>query len=98
MIIIENKEFKIHLYDKTDAFRFPIVHLQHFGSNIPSNIYCASIGSEILRFARATSNIYTFKTIQKIQKQGSKLRSIISTLNKITGKYSTFLQTQQKTS
>ena len=29
-------------------------------SNIPSNIYYASIGSEILRFARTTSDGSTF--------------------------------------
>ena len=46
--------------------------MPHLGRNIPS------IGSEIVRFASTTSDIYTFSTLsnrllKRIQKQGSKI-------------------------
>ena len=68
-----------------------LVHMPHLGSNIPSNIYYASIGSEVSKFARTTSNINNFVTLsnrllKKMQKEGSKHRSTISMLHKIFGK------------
>ena len=62
-IIIENNKFKIQLYDKRYAFPFSIVGMPHLDSYITSNIYNASIASEILRFARTTLDINTFATI-----------------------------------
>ena len=65
--------------------------MPNLDSNIPSNIYDARIGSEILRFARINSDINTFTTLsnrllKRMKKQGRKHRSIISMLNKIFGK------------
>ena len=70
--------------------------MPHLDSNIPSNIYDASIGSEILRFARTTSDKITFVTLsnrllERMKKQGRKHRSIISMLNKIFGKQFTII-------
>ena len=52
-----------------------------------------STGSEIVRFARATSDIINFVTLfnhlLRMLKQGSKYRSIISMMNKIFGKHFT---------
>ena len=63
--------------------------MPHMNSNIPSNIYYASIDS-----SRTTSDINTFITLsncllKRIQKQGSKHKSITSILNKIFGKHFT---------
>ena len=58
-IIIENKKFKTHLCDMRDAFPFSIVYMPHLDYKIPSNIYYASIGSEILRLPRTTSLLRT---------------------------------------
>ena len=51
---------KIQLYYKRYAFPFSIVGMPHLDSYIRSNIYYASIASEILRFSRTTSDINTF--------------------------------------
>ena len=77
---------KAHPYDKRDVFSFPIIRMSCLDSNIPSNVYYASIGSEILRFARTTSDENIFVTLsnpvlKRMHKQGSKYRSIIYMLN-----------------
>ena len=64
---------------------------------IPSTIYYASIDYKILRFNRTTSDMNTFVTLsnlllKRMQKHGSKHRSIISILNKIFGKNFTVLK------
>ena len=61
--------------------------MPHLGSNVPSEISYASIGSEILRFARTTSDSNAFITfanqfLKKMQKENSKHKSIISKLVK----------------
>ena len=65
-IIIGNKEFKTQLYDKRDTVTFFIVCMQNLDSNILSNVYYASICSEILRFDRATSDMNTFVTLPNL--------------------------------
>ena len=90
-MIIQNKKFKKQLYKKSYVFPSSIVHMPHLDSNIPSNICYASIGFKVLRFARNSSDINTFVTLsnclwKRMQKQGSKHRSIIYMLSKIFGK------------
>ena len=90
-MIIQNKKFKTQLYKKRYVFPSSIVHMPHLDSNIPSNIYYASIGFKVLRFDRNSSDINTFLTLsnclwKRMQKQGSKHRSIIYMLSKIFGK------------
>ena len=82
--------------NKRDAFHFSSVHRPHLDCNSPSNIYYASISSKIFRFARTTLNINTSVTpsnhiLTRMQKQGSKHRSIIFMLKKIFGKHFTVL-------
>ena len=89
-IIIESKKFKIQLYDKWNAFPFSIVSLPHFDSNIPSNIYYASIRSETLGFCQNYFK-HIFATLcdcflKRMQKQGRKKRSTIYMLNKVLHK------------
>ena len=62
-MIIQNKKFKTQLYKKRYVFPSSIVHMPHLDSNIPSNIYYASIGFKVLRFARNSSDINTFLTL-----------------------------------
>ena len=52
---IIDKEFDLKLYDKRDAFPFSIVRMPYLCSNMPSRIFYATIGSEILRIATCTS-------------------------------------------
>ena len=68
--------------------------MPYLNGKISSNIYYTSVGSEVLRLARSTSDINVFVTLsncllKRIQEKGSKHRSMISMLNKIFGKDST---------
>ena len=53
-ITIKDGIFVYKLFDKRDAFGFPIVRMPFIESNIPSNIFYGAVFSEILRIARCT--------------------------------------------
>ena len=72
--------------------------MPYFDKNISSNVYDASIGSEMLRPVRTINDIKTPVILsscflKRMQKQGNKRRSIISILclYKIFGKHFTVL-------
>ena len=55
---------------------FLFFRMSRFNNNILSNIYFASIGSEVLSFARTISEINSFvklsnRRLKKMQKQGN---------------------------
>ena len=58
--IKNKKKLKTQLFDKRDPFPFSKVYMLHLDNNILSSIYHASIGSEILRFVRPSSDSKTF--------------------------------------
>lgn len=58
--MVKDHEISTKLYDKGDLFPFEIVLMLCFNSNIPSKIFCSTVGSEILRLARNTSYCPTF--------------------------------------
>ena len=62
-----------------------------FNSNMPSNIFYFSIGSEILRVVRNTRDCLTFimlinKLLEIMRKQGSQKRNIKILVNKVFGR------------
>jgi len=61
-ITIQDGLFIYKLYDKRDNFPFYIVRMPCLSSNLPSNIFYASIMSEFLRIARATLKLEDFIT------------------------------------
>lgn len=91
-IHIENNKFVVGLFDKRDGFPFSIVRMPFCSSNIPSSIFYASVGAEILRIARATSNIDTFllstrTLISRMIKQGANRGRTTNTLLKTFGRH-----------
>ena len=67
----------VKLYDKRNSFPFSIVRLPFASSNIPSAVLYNSIGAEILRIGRVSSNLENFKTdsqkvLQRAINQGAK--------------------------
>ena len=65
------------LSDKGDSFPFSIVRIPEKSSNIPSNIFCMSIGAEYLRIARACNNQNSFlnsinSLVRRMNSQGAK--------------------------
>ena len=56
-----SKKFNTCLFDKKDAFPLSIVRMPYLCSNMPSKIFYASVGSEILRLARTNSNKNNFR-------------------------------------
>ena len=71
------KTKNLKLGQLTRQMDFPIIiQMSYLESNIPSNIYYVSIGSEILRFAKTTSDSNNFITLatqimKRMQKSGS---------------------------
>lgn len=62
-IINENKKFKAKLFDKRYTSPFSVVRMPYLNRNIPSSIFYASIGSEVVRFARTTTDSNAFITL-----------------------------------
>ena len=88
---IKDNKISTKLYDKQDSFQclfcMPICN-----SIIPSKIFYSSIGSEILRLARSTSDRVTLKILVnellgRVSKQGKQKRDIIILLNEIFGRH-----------
>ena len=59
-IVIQGRIFQTSLYDKRDSFPFSIVRMPYKCSNMPSKIFKATIGGEILRISRACSTQEAF--------------------------------------
>lgn len=80
------------LFGKRDAFPFKIVRMPDKSSNIPSKIFNSSIGAEILRIARITSNFDSFISscralIQRMLAQGACKAGIKAIIKKVHGKH-----------
>ena len=92
MINIENGKFSMKLFDKRDAFPFNIVRMPDKRSSILSKIFNSSIGAEILRIARISSNFDSFCTscrvlIQRMLMQGACKAGIRSVIKKLHGRH-----------
>ena len=76
---------------KRDEFPFCINRLPFLSSNIPTNMFYASISAEILRIARVSSSIdnfiYSFKVlIKRVKKQGATHDKLSKVLKKTYGR------------
>lgn len=87
-IAICGKRFNLKLYDKRDAFPFSIVRMPNLSNNMPSRIFYATIGSEILRIGKCTTErtdfINTCCTLMvRMKNQGAtyfKMKSLVNTV------------------
>jgi hypothetical protein len=76
-INITNKQFSLKLYDKRDDFNFDIVRMPFLSNNMPSRIFYSSFTSELLRYARCTTEKKNFLSdchnlIDRMMHQGAK--------------------------
>ena len=90
-LTIKDKQIDIKLFDKRDSFPFSIVRLPFASSNIPSSMFYASIGAEVLRIGRVSScpeNFYTSckAILCRAKKQGGKTNKLCKTLKKSYGR------------
>ena len=96
-ISIVDGKFVLKLYDKRDAFPFSIVRMPFLSSNIPSRIFYAALGGELLRIARCTTDETTFlnnsiKLIDRMYLQGAEISRTRNTIYKTYNKHqSSFL-------
>ena len=91
-ITIINKQFRLKLYDKRDAFPFTIIRMPYLSNNMPSRIFYSTIGSELLRIARCTTEKVDFvdsaiKLVTRMYAQGAVFAKTKNTINKIYGKH-----------
>ena len=87
----ENGHLNTKLFDKRDEFPFSINRLPFLSSNIPTNMFYASISAEILRIARVSSSIdnfiYSSKVlIKRVKKQGATHDKLSKVLKKTYGR------------
>ena len=86
-IQIVEKQFLTCLFDKRDAFPLSIVRMPYRNSNIPTNMFYATLGSEILRIGRTTSHRDDFlksasSLLTRMVKQGAEKASVCKVLQK----------------
>jgi hypothetical protein len=91
-ITIINKQFECKLYDKRDAFPFYIVRFPYKSSNMPLRMFYSTIGAEILRICRASSQYNFFinacqPLVIRMRTQGSKDDKLLQSINKIIHKH-----------
>ena len=87
----ENGHLNTKLFEKRGDFSFSIVRLPFRSSNIPSNMFYASIGAEILRIGRVCSSTDNFLfsckiLIERVKKQGANNFKLNKTLKKTYGR------------
>ena len=86
-----NGKLQYRLYDKRDSFPFSIVRLPFLCSNIPSTMFYASLGAEVLRIGRVSSSMKVFleavqPVVHRVIKQGARMKNLVATLKKIYGR------------
>lgn len=75
-LLVKEKKLKTKLYDKRDGFNFQIVRMPFLESCIPDRIFYATIMSEVLRIARATTHREDLKSstetlLERMRDQGA---------------------------
>ena len=85
---IENEKISTKLYDKRNNYNFHIVRFPHKSSNIPSKMFYSTIGAEILRICRTTTEFQNFVSattsiISRMFKQGAEKIGLSNVINKM---------------
>ena len=91
-IKVAERKFSISLFDKRDAFPFSIVRMPHRKSNIPTNMFYSTLGSEVLRIGRTTSHLEDFlksssSLLRRMKNQGAENQAIGKVLRKMYGRH-----------
>ena len=96
-ISLRKQAFDVKLFDKRDAFPFDIVRMPQRQSNIPSRIFYSSIGAEILRIGRTSSNVVSFiesskKLLDRMFTQGANKVKVALTIKRAFGRHDVLKQ------
>ena len=96
-IHLREQHFEVRLFDKRDAFPFDIVRMPQRHSNIPSRIFYSSIGAEVLRIGRTSSNVISFiesskKLLDRMFRQGATKERVIKTIKRSYGRHEVLKQ------
>ena len=89
---VHDRKFTAKLFDQRNTLPIYINHMSYLDRNIPSKIFYASIGSEILNIVRITTDLVNMVTHVNLlliwmKKKGNECTRVISLLNKIFLKY-----------
>ena len=90
-LTLNGKQVDIKLFDKRDNFPFSITRLPYSTSNIPSSMFYASFGTEILRIGRVSTSQESFfasseAVIMRAIKQGAKINRLSKCMKKNFGR------------
>ena len=91
-ISVKGRCFNTSLYDKRDSFPFSIVRMPFKCSNMPSKIFKATVGGEVLRIGRACSSTESFVKsarclVERMKRQGAHDKELGKILKKIFGRH-----------
>ena len=91
---VKNKQFSLKLYDKRDDFNFDIVWMPFLSNNMPSRIFYSSFASELLRYARCTTDKEDFlvecnSLMDRMILQGAKRNRTRVSIHRIFNKHKT---------
>jgi hypothetical protein len=99
---IVDRQITSNLYDKRNAYNFSVVRFPYRSSNIPSKMFYATIGAEVLRIAKATSKYeYFLESVRvlliRMKKQGANVFGIQKVLRKMLGRHTEIFAKFSKT-
>ena len=91
-LYIDNGKLTTRLYDKRDDFNFPIVNFPFLSSNIPSALAFGVSVSQLIRYARASSNYQDFMErgkvlTTKLLSQWYQKTKLVATFKKFYGRH-----------
>ena len=89
---IFNDTVSTKIYDKRDDFDFEIVNFPYLDGDVPRSLSYGVYTSQLIRFARASSNVADFNThnklvTQKLLKQGYHYHKLCKTFSKFYRQY-----------
>ena len=89
---ISNNIVSTKIYDKRDDFDFEIVNFPFLDGDVPRSTFYGVYISQLIRFARASSNITDFNTrnkllTQKLLRQGYWYHKLCKTFSKFYRRY-----------
>ena len=96
-VVIKNSVLFTSIYDKRDAFDFPIVNFPTLSGNIPLKSSYGVFVGELVRYARACTYLEdfeqrTFPLITKLIKQGFTARKLKTTYSKFVDSHILLVQ------
>jgi hypothetical protein len=96
-VVIKDRVISTSIYDKRDAFDFPLVNFPTLSGNIPLKSSYGVFVGELVRYARAGAHLEdferrTFPLMTKLMKQGFSAKKLKTTFSKFVDSHILLVQ------